>query len=76
MKITITTRQTVSISVNFDVVDGAADRFRSVEGDIQLYRGRNFGAELRQQRFDVVDHFNRVGAGLPLHGQDHRRARH
>ncbi len=74
-KITITTTQTVSTSVNSTSRMELRMEVRGVEGGCELHRGRNLAAEFGQQLLDVVHHFHGVGAGLVVDGQKSCRAR-
>ena len=69
-KITITTRQMVSTSVNFTSSMESLDLPRSIERDLQLDGGRNRFAQLGQQLADALGHLDRVGARLLLDGQN------
>ena len=46
-----------------------ADRLRAVVENRQVYRRRKLRLKRRQDRADRVDDFDRVRAGLPLHGE-------
>ncbi len=52
-------------------MDGAANGLRGIVGDVEVNSGRNLLAQHRQQVLDVVDHFDRICAGLPLNGEHH-----
>src|SRR5277367_4099587 len=72
MKITVTTRATVNISVNCIVRDGCADGHRAIRDDIHLDGGRDRGLKNRHHRLDSLHRFDDVGAGLALHRQKDR----
>ncbi len=55
-----------------DVVDRVADRLRAVEEDVESHRGGQLPLEGGQEPPDGVGDLDRVGARLPLDGQDDR----
>ena len=70
-KMTMTTRQTVSTSVNStSPMEPRMDREAS-NAISRSTDGRNLLAEHRQQLLDVVDHLDRIGARLPLYRENH-----
>ena len=71
-KITSTTRQMVSVSVNLTSWMESRMDVGIVVDHFQVHRGRNFRTEDRQKTPDVVHHLNRVGARLALHGEQDR----
>jgi hypothetical protein len=58
---------------DFDVVNGGADGRGAVDGNFEVKRGRNRGAEFRQDGLDAVHGFDHVGAGLAKDREDDGR---
>ena len=72
-KITITTRRDGQHQFEFNVGDRGLDVGGKVGEGSDVDARRQIGLQLRHQQLNTLDHADGVGAGLPLHVENHRR---